>query len=73
MLILFEDNKTSISLTKNMESQVRTKHIDIIHHYIWGLIEKEKICIKWILGSLILANALTKAFSIAWLKKHREL
>lgn len=31
---LHGDNETSIILTNNVESQVRTKHIDVEHHYV---------------------------------------
>ena len=72
-LTLLGDNETSISLTKDVESQVRTKHIDVIHHHIRGLVEEEEICIKWIPGSSMLADGLTKALPIAGLRRHREL
>ena len=34
MLMLLENNKISILLTKNVKSQVQIKHINIIYHYI---------------------------------------
>ena len=33
------DNKTSLTLTKNLESQNQTKHIDVIYHHIQRLIK----------------------------------
>lgn len=33
-LILKGDNKASLNLTKNPESQHRTKHINMQHHYV---------------------------------------
>lgn len=35
------DNETSLTLTKNPESQNRTKHIDVMHHHVRGLVEME--------------------------------
>lgn len=31
---LYNDNKTSIILTKNIKSPAKTKHIDVQYHYI---------------------------------------
>lgn len=33
------DDKTSLTLIRNLESQKRVKYIDIIHYYIQRLIE----------------------------------
>ena len=38
---IFSDNKTSHTLTKNPESQNCIKHINVMHYYMQGLIEKE--------------------------------
>lgn len=35
---LLEDNESSIPLTMNAESQNRTKHIDVVHHYVIGVV-----------------------------------
>lgn len=39
------DNEMSITLTKNAESQHRTKHIDVQHHYIRELIDEKKLTV----------------------------
>lgn len=44
--IFYIDNKTSIILTKNAKSQVKTKHIDIQYYYIYKLVADKKITIK---------------------------
>lgn len=46
--ILHDDNKTSIILTKNAESQARTKHIDVQLNYIRELVADKEVSIKWI-------------------------
>lgn len=43
---MFGNNKTSLTLTKNLESQNCTKQIDVIYHYVYGLVEDGEILIK---------------------------
>lgn len=64
------DNKTSITLTKNPENQDQTKHIDIIYHYIRGLVKKGELSIKWIASSIMLIDGLTKTLLVVSFKKH---
>ena len=45
-LTLYGDNEISINLTRNVESQYRTKHIDVQHHYIRELVNKEEFTVK---------------------------
>ena len=44
--MLFKDNKISISLIKDVKSQIQIKYIDIIYYYIWKFVEEKEICIK---------------------------
>ena len=55
-LTLYGDNEMSIALTKNAESQHRTKHIDVQHHYIRELVNERELTIEWIPGSKMLAD-----------------
>ena len=64
------DSETSLTLTRDSEGQNRTKHIDVIHHHIYGLVENGKISIKWILSIDILADDLTKALPAGPFKGH---
>ena len=66
------DNETSLTLTKDLESQNQTKHIDVMHHHVYGLVEDGKLAIERIESSAILADGLTKAFPIGPFKKHRD-
>lgn len=66
------DNKTSLTLTKNSESQNRIKHIDVMHHHVRDLVEDGKLGIYWIQSSSMLADGLTKALPAGPFKKHRE-
>lgn len=45
-LTLFGDNEISIALTKNAESQHQTKHIDVQHHYIRGLVNEGELIVE---------------------------
>lgn len=60
---LYGDNKTSITLTKNDESQHRTKHINVQYYYIRELIKERELEVKWICSTNILADKFTKALS----------
>lgn len=72
-IILHRDNEMSIALTKNVESKHCTKHIDVQHYYIQKLVNKGKLTIKWILGSKMLTNRITKALPTKIFKKHEVL
>lgn len=69
---MFEDNKISLILMKNPKSQNCTKHINMILHHIWRLVDDERLRIEWIQGSSMLANKLIKVFPIRPFKKHRD-
>ena len=66
------DNEISLTLTKDPESQNRTKHIDVMHHYVRELVENGELAIEWISSSNMLADGLTKALPIGPFKRHRE-
>ena len=63
-ITLHKDNKISIMLTKNTESQYQIKYIDIQHWYIQELMDKRELELSWICSSSILADKFTKALSI---------
>lgn len=67
------DNKTSIILTKNAESQARTKHIDVQHHYIRELVADKEVTIEWICSASMLADGFTKALSVDNFRRHKSL
>ena len=66
------DNETSLILIKDPESQNRTKHIDVMHYHMKGLMEEGVLEIKLIFSSLILTNSLTKALPAELFKRHQE-
>ena len=72
-LTLYGDNEMSIALTKNIESQHRTKHINVQYHYIRELVNEGELTVKWIPGSEMLADGMTKALPTETFRKHRAL
>ncbi len=65
------DNEMRITLTKNAESQHRTKHIDVQHHYIRELIDKEELTVAWVSSSEMLADGITKTLPTETFQTHR--
>lgn len=65
------DNETSLTLTKDPESQNWTKHINVMHHHVQGLVEDGELTIDWIASSAMLADGLTKALPVAAFRRHR--
>lgn len=72
-ITLYNDNKISITLTKNAKSQYCTKHNNMQYHYIEKLVNKREFVIKQILNFKILANAITKALLTKMFKKYYTL
>lgn len=44
--MLYEDNKTSITLIKNGKSQAHTKYIDVQQHYIQELVADQELKVE---------------------------
>lgn len=72
-LTLHGDNKMSINLIKNAESQHRTKHIDVQHHYVRELVNEGELTVKWIPSSEMPADEMTKTLPTETFRKHRAL
>ena len=43
---MLSDNETSFTLTKNLESQNQTKHIDVMYHHLRGLVKDGELGMK---------------------------
>ncbi len=69
-LTLNGDNKMSIALTKNAESQHRTKHIDVQHYYIRELVNEREFTVKEIPGSEMLADGMIKRLPTETFRKY---
>lgn len=57
---IFRDNTCAINISKNPVQHSRTKHIDIRHHFIRDLVEKEVISLDFVSSENQLANLFTK-------------
>ena len=60
VLTLYYDNLSAINILKNLVQHLRTKHIDIRHHYIWSLVEDKIINLRHISIENQLAYIFTK-------------
>lgn len=69
---ILDNNKISLTLIQNLETQNYIKHINVIHHHVYRLVKNAKLEIKWIFSSLMLANSLTKAFFAGFFKRHQD-
>ena len=60
VLTLYCDNLSAISILKNLIQLLRTKHINIRHHYIQNLIEDKIIDLRYVSTKNQLADIFTK-------------
>ena len=60
-LVVFCDNTSAINILKNPFQHSRTKHIDIKHHIIRGLVENKIIVLEHVATEKQLAYIFTKA------------
>jgi hypothetical protein len=62
-VVLNIDNKSAISLCKNLVYHQRSKHLDTRYHYIRNCTEEAKIDVKYVSTKDQLADILTKALN----------
>ena len=67
---MLSDNKTSLTLIRDPESQNYIKHINVIHHHVQEFVENRELATKWISNSNMLADSLIKVFLAGSFKKH---
>ena len=58
---LYMDNQGAMSITKDPKHHIRTKHIDVHHHFIWDLVREGTIVPRYVRSKENAANILTKA------------
>ena len=61
--ILFEDNKSTISMIKNKCNGKRTKHIDVRYNLIRELCEKMVISMNYLASGDMTSDTLTKSLA----------
>ena len=60
-LIIFCDNTSAINISKNPIQQSRMKHIDIRHHFIRDLVERNALTLEYVETTNQLADIFTKS------------
>ncbi|XP_058219284.1 secreted RxLR effector protein 161-like [Rhododendron vialii] len=66
------DNMSTIAMTKNPVFHARSKHIELRHHFIRDLVNKEEICLEFINTNDQPADILTKAVTIEKFDKFKK-
>jgi len=59
-LLVFEDNRSCIQMTKNPIHHGRSKHIDIKFHFIRDEVRKGNVCVEYLETDKMVADAMTK-------------
>ena len=57
---LYEDNRSNIDLTKNMQVNERLKHIDIAAYYIRELVSRRQTSISHVMSDEMIADCFIK-------------
>ena len=70
-IFLHGDNKRAIKLAQNPITHSRSKHIDIRHHFVTDLVEREVIQLQYIPTDQNIADILTKALGRPKFNKFR--
>jgi chemotaxis protein CheY-P-specific phosphatase CheC len=61
VMVIRCDNQGAISLTKNLTQHVRTKHIDVQHHFVRERVENDEVTFEYCSTKEMVADVLTKA------------
>lgn len=65
---IMADNQSAIKLLKNPISSVRSKHIDVMHHFARERVQRQEVAFRYTQTANMLADMLTKPVSES---KHR--
>ena len=63
-MTIFEDNQSTITMTKNPQHHGRAKHIDNKFHYIRKMVTMNKIQLKYCKSHQMIADMLTEENAI---------
>ena len=69
--LIYEDNQGAISMAKNLVFHKRTKHIQILYHFVREAVEEGTIALEYCRTSEMLADSFTKALAREQIKKLR--
>ena len=68
---IYEDNQSTICMTKNNQSHGRSKHVDIKYHFVREQVEQQTINILYCRSEEMTADIFTKGLAINQFKKLR--
>ena len=60
-IVVFEDNKATIDISKNPCLHEKQKHVDVKYHYVRECVLNQRIRVQYVRTDLMLADILTKA------------
>ena len=64
-LVVYCDNTSVINISKNHVQHSRTKHIDILHHFIRELVENKTVVIEHVATENQLADIFKRALDLS--------
>ena len=70
--VIYEDNQGAILLAKNRKVVLRTKHINIPHHFLRDMVEDKDIYIQYIQSEDNPEDIMTKNTLEAYFSKHTK-
>ena len=47
-MVVYCDNSSAINISKNLVQHSKTKHLEIIYHFITDLVERKIVCLEYI-------------------------
>jgi hypothetical protein len=60
---LYSDNQGVLALAQNPMFHRHSKHIDMQYHYMWELVQVNRIVVKYIPTDIMLADSLTNSLA----------
>ena len=72
-MTIFEDNQSTIAMTKNPQHHGKAKHIDIKFHYIREMVTMNKIELKYCKSDKMIVDILTKGIGKIQFAKLRSM
>ena len=72
-IMIHEDNQSAISMTRNPQFHVRSKHLSIKYHFVQNHVSEGSICLKYYPSEEMTADFLTKGFGKEQFIKSRKL
>ena len=72
-MTIFEDNQSTIAMTRNPQHHGRAKHVDIKFHYIREMVTMNKIELKYYKSDEMIADMLTKGIGKIQFAKLRNM